>query len=111
MISSMFLKNFIAIHEFKLELLSGNARFGLRSSIFFGPCDLEISQITTKTKGLLYSVTLNFVHFVAICEFKLELQSGNAQFESKSPIMGHLSYGTPSFVHQFGSICEFKLEL
>ena len=108
MISSMFLKKFIAIHEFKLELLSGNAQFGLRSSIFFGPCDLEISQITTKTKGLLYSVTLNFVHFVAICEFKLELQSGNAQFES---IMGHLSYGTPSFVHQFVSICEFELEL
>ena len=40
-----------------------------------------------KTIGHLFNATLNFVHhFKAIGEFKLELQSGNAQFGSKSAI-------------------------
>ena len=66
-------------------------------------------------------------HFVAIAEFKLELQSGNAQFGSKSMIflavwpwnltydlkktIGHLFYATSSFVQHFVAIEEFKLEL
>ena len=38
-----------------------------------------------KTIGHLFYATSSFVHhFVAIGEFKLELQSGNAQFGSKS---------------------------
>ena len=40
-----------------------------------------------KTIGLLHYATSSFVqHFVAIGEFKLRLQSGNAQFGSKSTI-------------------------
>ena len=40
-----------------------------------------------KTKGHLFYATSSFVHrFVPIGEFKLELQSGNAQFGSKSTI-------------------------
>ena len=40
-----------------------------------------------KTIGHLFYATLSFVHhFKAIGEFKLELQSGNAQFRSKSGI-------------------------
>ena len=40
-----------------------------------------------KTIGHLFYATLSFVHhFRAISEFKLELQSGNAQFGSKSAI-------------------------
>ena len=40
-----------------------------------------------KTIGHLFNATSNFVHhFVAIGEFKLELQSGNAQFGSNSTI-------------------------
>ena len=40
-----------------------------------------------KTIGHLFYATLSFVHhFEAIGEFKLELQSGNAQFRSKLPI-------------------------
>ena len=35
---------------------------------------------------LFYSTSSFMHHFVAICEFKLELQSGNAQFGSKSMI-------------------------
>ena len=72
--------------------------------------------------------TLSFVHhFKAIGEFKLELQSGNAQFGSKSAIflspvalkfdgwpwktIGHLFCTTLSFVYYFKAIGEFKLEL
>ena len=41
----------------------------------------------TKTIGHLFYATSSFVHhFVAIGEFKLELQSGNAQFGSNSTI-------------------------
>ena len=40
-----------------------------------------------KTKGYLFNATSSSMHhFVAIAEFKLELQSGNAQFGSKSMI-------------------------
>ena len=69
---------------------------------------------------------LSFVHhFVANGEFKLELQSGNAQFGSKSTVsvavwpsslrggfaktMGKLFYATSSFVDDFAAIGEFKL--
>ena len=46
---------------------------------FFSPCDLEIWWTTRKTIGHLFYATLSFLHhFVAIGEFKLELQSGNA---------------------------------
>ena len=66
-------------------------------------------------------------HFVAIGVFKHELQSGNAQFGSKSTIffsrvtlkfdgwpwktIGHLFNTTSSFVHHFVAIGEIKLEL
>ena len=81
-----------------------------------------------KTIGHLFYATSSFVqHFVAIGEFKLELQSGNAQCGSNSICFravwpwnstndlekqkGHLFYATSSFVHHFGAIGEFKLEL
>ena len=79
----------------------------------------------SKTIGHLFYATSSFVyHSKAIGEFKLELQSGNAQFESKLAIflsrviskydgwpwikIGHLFYATSRFVHNFN---EFKLEL
>ena len=41
-----------------------------------------------KTIGHLFYVASSFVHhFITIGEFKLELQSGNSQFESKSTIL------------------------
>ena len=49
----------------------------------FVPCDLEIWWMTWKTIGHLSFAVSSFVqHFIAIGEFKLELQSGNAQFGS-----------------------------
>ena len=81
-----------------------------------------------KIIGHLFYTTLSLVqHFKAIGMFKLELQSGNAQFGSKLVIffvpgdfenlrmtmkkIGHLFYTTSSFVHHFKSIGEVKLEL
>ena len=76
----------------------------------------------------LFYITSSIVHhFKAIGEFKLELQSGNAQFGSKLMIfvsrvtlqfdvwpwktIGHLFYATSSFVQHFVAIGELKLEL
>ena len=54
---------------------------------FFVPCDLEIWQMTLKTTGHLFYTKSSFMHhFKAMDEFKLKLQSGNAQFGSKSAI-------------------------
>ena len=95
---------------------------------FLEPCDLGIRRMNLKTIGHLFYATSSFVHhFVTIGEFKLELQSGNGQFGSKSTIffsrvtlqfdiwpwktIGHLFYATSSFVHHFVAIGVFKLEL
>ena len=48
---------------------------------------LQFDVWPSKTIGHLFYATSSFVHhFVAICDFKLELQSGNAQFGSNSTI-------------------------
>ena len=81
-----FLHHFVAIGEFKLELQSENAHFGYKFTLFCRrwPRNLEGGL---KKIGYLSYATSSFVHhFVAIGEFKLELQPGNAQFESKSSI-------------------------
>ena len=81
-----------------------------------------------KTIGhLSFAVSSSVQHFIAIEEFKLELQSGNAQLGSNSTIfragrpwnltddlektIGHLFYATSSFLHHLVAICELKLEL
>ena len=49
---------------------------------FFSRVTLQFDVWPWKTIGLLFYPTSSFVHhFVAIGEFKLELQSGNPQFE------------------------------
>ena len=123
--TSSSMHHFVAIAEFKLELQSGNAQFGSKSTIFlavwpwnmtydleqgksegFESCDWPLvrkRQICVKIGDVLYRVTLKFdgwprktighlsfavssfvQHIIAIGEFKLELQSGNAQFGSNS---------------------------
>ena len=80
-----------------------------------------------KNRAPFYTTSSFVHHFKPISEFKLELQSGNVQFGSKSMIsfsrvtlqydiwpwktIGHLFYGTSSFVHHFIAIGEFKLKL
>ena len=95
---------------------------------FLSRVTLKFDRWPWKTIGHLFFTTLSLVHhFIAICEFKMELQSRNAQFGSKLAIFlsyvtlkfdewpwkttGHLFYATSSFVHHLIAICGFKKEL
>ena len=65
---------------------SNLTQIGFKSSIFH-PCDLEIWWMTRKIIRHDFYTTSSFVyHFRSISEFKLELQSGNAQSGSNSKI-------------------------
>ena len=69
---------------FKLELQSGNSQFGSKSAIFLLQWPWNLKDDLEKQKDISSYPTSSFVHyFVAISEFKLELQSGNTQFRSK----------------------------
>ena len=84
--TSSFVHHFIAIGKIKLELQSGNPNLG-QIGWFLEPCDLAVWRMTLKTIGHLFYSTSSFVHhFVAIGEFKLELQSRNAQSGSNLTI-------------------------
>ena len=67
----------------QLELQSGNAKFG--QNRWFFPCvTLKFNAWPWKTIQHLFYASLSFVHhFIAIGEFKLELQSGNAKLGQK----------------------------
>ena len=83
-VASSFMHHFIAISEFKLKLQSGNAQFGSKSAIFLSCVTSKFDGWPWKTIGHFFYATSSFVHhLVATGEFKLELQSGNAQFRSK----------------------------
>ena len=76
--TSSFVYHFVAIGEFKLELQSGNAQSGSNSAIFRAVWPWNLTDDLEKQEGT--ASTSSFVHhFVAICVFKLELQSGHAQ--------------------------------
>ena len=81
--TSSFVHHFVAIGDSKLELQSGNAQFGSKSTIFKSLVTLQFDVWPWKTIGpLFYATSSSMHHFMAIGEFKLELQSGNAQFGS-----------------------------
>ena len=83
--ASNFVHHFIAMGEFKLELQSGNAQFGSKLAIFLSCVTLKFDRWPWKTIGhLSYAASSSVHHFIAIGEFKLELQSGNTKFGSKS---------------------------
>ena len=85
--TSSFVHHFVPIGEFKLEVQSGNPQFGSNSTGFSSRVTLKFDGWPWKTLEHLFYVTSSFVHhFVAIGEFKLELQSGNAQSGSNSTI-------------------------
>ena len=83
--TSSLVHHFIAICEFKMQLQSGNAQFWSRLAIFLSCVTLKFDRWHWKTRGHLFYAMSSFVHhLIAICEFKLELQSGNDKFGSKS---------------------------
>ena len=125
---SSFVHNFIAIGEFKLELQSGNAQFGSKSTIFFNPCDLEIWRMTLQNNRapLPYYIKL-WASFqsheliqsgVTVRKRSIRVKIGN--FLSRATLtfngwprktIGHISYAASSSVHHFMAIGEFKMEL
>ena len=85
-ITSSCVHHVVAISGLQLELQSGNPNLG-QNRRFFGPYDLEIWQMTLKKRRHLFYATACILHHsVAIDDFKVELQSGNAQFGPKSSI-------------------------
>ena len=89
--TSSFVHHFIAIGQFKLELQSGNSKFGSKSAIFSSLVTLKFDRWPWIPIGHLSYATSSFVYnFIAIRQFKLELQSGNAKFGSKSAIICHV---------------------
>ena len=82
-----FVHHIRTIGEFKLELRSGNAQFGLKDGNFLSPVTLKFDIWPWKTIGHLFYTTWSSVHhFIATGDFKLDLQSGNTQFGTKSAI-------------------------
>ena len=79
--------NFVAISQFKLELQSGNTQLRSKSAISGPMSPWNLTDDLEKTIEQLFHATSSFVrHFTTTGEFKLGLQSGNAQFGSKSAI-------------------------
>ena len=79
--TSSFVHHFVGIGEFELELQSRKPQFGSKSANFC-LCDLKIWRMTEKQWGtsLFYAISSFVHHFIAISEFKSELQYGNTQF-------------------------------
>ena len=85
---SMVLQALCIIGEFKLEIQSRNAQFGSNSTILLSHVTLQFDVWPWKTIEHIFCATSSFVHhFIAIGEFNLVIQSGNAQFGSKSMIL------------------------
>ena len=104
------------------RLLHGHNRL-----VNWTPCS-RMRESKLKTIRHLICATSSFLyHFIAIGQFKLELQSGNSQFRSKSMIfrspatlkvdgwswktIGQLFHAISSFVCHFTAISQSKLEL
>ena len=64
-----------------MELQSENAKFGSKSAIFLSRVTLKFEGWPWKKIGHLFYSTWSLVyHVIAICEFKMELLSGNTKF-------------------------------
>ena len=84
---SSFVQHFIAIGEFKTGVTVQKRPIWVKIDDFFSRVTLQFDVWPWKTIGHLFYATSSFVHhFVAIGDLKLELQSGNTQFESNSTI-------------------------
>ena len=99
-------------------------RIWVKIDDFLSRLTLKFDGWPSKTIGHLFYATSSFVYqFVAIGEFKLELQSRNTQSGSNSMLframwpwnltddLQWLFYATSSFVQHFVAIGELKLEL
>ena len=81
--TSNIVHHFKSISEVKLELQSRNAQFGSKLAIFCHAWPWNLMDDLEKIGHLFYTTLSLVQHFKAIGIFKLELQSGKAQFGSK----------------------------
>ena len=118
---------FVAISDFKLELQSGNAQLGYKSSIFLSPMTLKFDGWPWKTIGHLFYAISIFLHHVIWpsvnsnwsyspetpnSKIGIFLSRVTSKFDGRHwKTIGHLSHVTSSSVHHFIAIGEFKLEL
>ena len=109
---------FIAISEFKLELSSGNAQIGVKSSIW---------RLTSKNNIILNMAPLPCSQKLCVIS-RIQILSCHLEMLTLEPIdfsacatlkfdgwpretIGHLfRYANSSFEHHFVAICEFKLQ-
>ena len=79
-----------SFHSYQWFLVGATVRkrpIWVKIEDFFSCVTSKFDRWPWKSIGPLFYATSGFVHhFVAICQFKLELQSGNGQFGSKSTI-------------------------
>ena len=81
-VASSYMHHLIAISEFKLVRVRKRSIW-VKIGDFLSCVTLKFDGWPWKTIGHLFYATSSFVHhFIAIGDFKLELQSGNAQFGS-----------------------------
>ena len=79
-----FVHQFIATNEFKLELQPETDNL-FQNRWFISRVTLKFDRRPWETIGHIFCESSSFVHHItAIVEFKLELDSGNSQFGSKS---------------------------
>ena len=121
--TSSFVRHFITVGEFKLELESGNAQYELKLAIFFVPCDFEIRWMTLKNNmaPLLYDFKLcssfrsHWWIQTGVTVWKppiwvktdVFLSHATLKFDRRPwKIKGSLSSHTSSFVHHFIAIGE-----
>ena len=78
--------HFIAIGEFKLKLQSGNARCRSKSAIYSPVWPSNLTDDLENSRPPLLCCCKLCASLIAIGEFKLKLQSGNAQIGTKSTI-------------------------
>ena len=103
------------VHHFVAALVNSNWSYSPETPNvgqirrFLEPCDLEIWP--SKPIGHLFYATSSFVHhFVAIGEFKLELESGNAQSGSNLTIFRAVWPWNLTFkTNRSPVLCNFKL--
>ena len=72
--------HFKVMGEFKMELQSGNAQFGSQSAIFLRVLPWNFTDNLKTIRHLFHTAPSPVQHSMAISEFTLGLQSGNAQF-------------------------------
>ena len=95
--------HFIAMHHFKLELLSGNAEFGWKSTVI-GTCDFKIWGMTLKnTRAPLLCYLKLYAPFYSHRTIQTWVTANNCQIRVK--------IGDISIVHHFIAISEFRQEL